>query len=158
MEEGIPRGYPLDLDDPQIREIADILLNRSTETIRAELRNKPPDFYTLLASVGVQELQIRNIEKLRKEIEELQKNNAKSNRWNRILSTVTIMLAAATIYVGLSTLSIAREDIQSDLTWQQSQIQELKNQTEKLEKINQSLQYQLLVNDSVPLNSNPKIK
>ncbi|MFC2121631.1 hypothetical protein ACFLTI_08560 [Bacteroidota bacterium] len=145
MQKFIPKGFPMQTTDEDLRTITfQAISDYSEKSVPRDvpLRVHDKEIYTL----GYLELQIRTqkelgyrISDLKVEIESLRKSNRSSNKSNRLLTIVIIVLALITSFIGWKTLSMAKNDFDSDAVWRNEQLFELRRQYNQLESLNKNL-------------------
>lgn len=131
----IPDAYPDKLNDKEIQKIITHVNNIAVKATKDSTYSLGPSYAISMANLGINELNKRNQERLIIELGKQRLNNKKTQGYNKVLSILTITLAVITILIGSFSLKFAASDKESDLIWQQEQIEQLIKSNENLESL-----------------------
>lgn len=149
MKLEIPNTFPDEMSNEEIQNVISECAKKVTNVTKPNTNvSLGVNYYVSMIQLGQSELNNRIQSGLLDLIEKENKQNKKATSINWILTTLTIVLALITLYIGNKSLAFAESDQKSDEIWQTQQIELLEKQNQELKQLNEKLTEQIKI-DSI---------
>lgn len=146
MKLEIPNTFPDEMSNEEIQNVISECAKKVTNVTKPNINvSLGVNYYVSMIQLGQSELNNRIQSGLLDLIEKENKQNKKATSINWILTTLTIVLALITLYIGNKSLAFAESDQKSDEIWQAQQIELLEKQNQELKQLNEKLTEQIKI-------------